>query len=67
MRMEQACLPTYSGPLPLDSARSLLVLTQLSDDAFTQDGPRDDVEYRDLGLAAATGGRIGAKQIRAIR
>ncbi|MBL8380227.1 MAG: cupin domain-containing protein, partial [Burkholderiales bacterium] len=29
--------------------------------------PRADVEYRDLGLAAATGGRIGAKHIRAIR
>ena len=60
-------MPSYSGPLSLDAARSLLLLTQCSDDAFTRDGPRADVEYRDLGLAAATGGRIGAKQIRAIR
>jgi hypothetical protein len=30
-------------------------------------GPRADNEYRDLGLAAASGGRIGAKHIRAIR
>ena len=32
-----------------------------------RDGPRADNEYRDLGLAAATDGRIGAKHIRAIR
>ncbi len=38
-----------------------------SDAAFTRDGPRADVEYRDLGWAAASGGMIGAKHIRAIR
>jgi mannose-6-phosphate isomerase-like protein (cupin superfamily) len=65
--MEQPALPSYSGPLSLDSARSLFALAQFSDDAFTRDGPRADVEYRDLGLAAATGGRVGARQIRAIR
>src|SRR6185369_16990826 len=31
-----------------------------------RDGPRADVEYRDLGRAAASGGMIGAKHIRAV-
>jgi mannose-6-phosphate isomerase-like protein (cupin superfamily) len=57
----------YAGPLPLADALSRLSLQPFSDAAFTRDGPRADVEYRDLGLAAATGGRIGAKHIRAIR
>ncbi len=55
----------YPGPLPLAEAKSQLHLSALSDAAFTSDGPRADVEYRDLGLAAATDGRIGAKHIRA--
>ncbi|MBL8807817.1 MAG: cupin domain-containing protein [Rhodospirillales bacterium] len=59
--------PRFAGPLALDRAQSLLALAKYSDAAFTRDGPRADVEYRDLGLAAATGGRIGAKHIRAIR
>ncbi len=58
--------PHYPGPLPLAEAKSALALAALSDAAFTRDGPRADVEYRDLGLAAATDGRIGAKHIRAI-
>ncbi len=59
--------PLYSGPLALDAAQSKLNLVEWSDDGFTRDGPRADVEYRDLGLAAATGGRIGAKHIRAFK
>ena len=58
--------PRYPGPLPLADALSALHLAEASDAAFTRDGPRADVEYRDLGLAAATGGRIGAKHIRAV-
>ncbi len=56
--------PRYDGPKLLSQA-----LTQLTrgDEAFTRDGPRADVEYRDLGWAAATGGAIGVKHIRAIR
>ncbi len=56
--------PRYDGPKLLSEA-----LTQLTrgEEAFTRDGPRADVEYRDLGWAAATGGAIGAKHIRAIR
>ncbi len=59
--------PRFAGPLPIARAQSLLALSKFSDAAFTRDGPRADVEYRDLGLAAASGGRIGAKHIRAIR
>ncbi len=58
--------PRYEGPLPLAQALSALSLVELSDAAFTRDGPRADVEYRDLGLAMATGGKVGAKHIRAV-
>ncbi|WP_293858206.1 cupin domain-containing protein [uncultured Alsobacter sp.] len=58
--------PQYDGPKALAEALSALSLVQFAEDGFTRDGPRADVEYRDLGLARATGGRIGAKHIRAI-
>jgi mannose-6-phosphate isomerase-like protein (cupin superfamily) len=57
----------YPGPLSLADAKTKLIVTRLTDDAFHREGPRANVEYRDLGLAAATGGRIGAKHIRAIK
>ena len=57
----------YEGPLALEHALSRFALCDASDAAFTRDGPRADVEYRDLGWSDATGGRIGAKHIRAIR
>ena len=59
-------LPGYAGPLDLANARSSFSLSEMQDSAFTRDGPRADVEYRDLQLAVATGGRLGAKHIRAI-
>ncbi|MBM3522103.1 MAG: cupin domain-containing protein [Alphaproteobacteria bacterium] len=59
--------PRYDGPRPLALALSKLALNQLAPEAFKREGLRADAEYRDLGLAAATGGRIGAKHIRAIR
>ncbi|MBI1773877.1 MAG: cupin domain-containing protein [Proteobacteria bacterium] len=59
--------PRYDGPLDLGHALSLLGSVPLTDANFVREGLRADVEYRDLGLAAATGGRIGAKHIRAIR
>ncbi|HVO88519.1 MAG TPA: cupin domain-containing protein [Casimicrobiaceae bacterium] len=58
--------PRYPGPLALAEAMSAFALSSAQDAKFTRDGPRADVEYRDLGLAAATGGRIGIKHIRAI-
>ena len=33
------------------------IMSSTSEEAFTRDGPRADNEYRDLGLAAASGGR----------
>ncbi len=57
----------YQGPLDLAHAHTRLNHVASSEAAFTRDGPRADNEYRDLGLAAASGGRIGAKHIRAIR
>lgn len=59
--------PRYDGPMTLATALSAYSLKSYSDADFTRDGPRADVEYRDLGLAAATEGRIGAKHIRALR
>jgi uncharacterized cupin superfamily protein len=58
--------PRYPGPLPLAQALSAFAIATASDATFTRDGPRADVEYRDLGLSAATGGRVGIKHIRAI-
>lgn len=56
--------PRYDGPRLL--AQALTSLAR-SDEAFTRDGPRADVEYRDLGWAAATAGAVGARHIRAVR
>ena len=56
----------YPGPLSLAAAKSKLLLTPLEDGRFQRDGPRANVEYRDLGMAEATDGRISAKHIRAI-
>ncbi len=56
----------YDGPLELARSLSAFALASGANAEFTRDGPRADVEYRDLGLAAATGGRIGIKHIRAI-
>jgi len=65
--MSQKDIPHYAGPLALAEALTRLSLVPMDQAAFHRDGPRADSEYRDLGLAAATGGRIGAKHIRAIR
>lgn len=59
--------PRYPGPLPLEQALSQFALCEAGGIPFTRDGPRADVEYRDLGWSSATSGKIGAKHIRAIR
>jgi len=51
----------------LADAKTKLVVTLLRNDALQRDGPRANVGYRDPGPAAATGGRIGAKHMRAIK
>jgi mannose-6-phosphate isomerase-like protein (cupin superfamily) len=57
----------YQGPLDLAQAHTKLKHVPASEEGFTREGPRADNEYRDLGLAEASDGRIGAKHIRAIR
>ena len=56
----------YAGPLELAQSLSAFALASAAGAQFTRDGPRADAEYRDLGLAAATDGRIGIKHIRAV-
>jgi uncharacterized cupin superfamily protein len=56
----------YEGPVDLAKALSAFALASAESATFSRDGLRADVEYRDLGLAAATGGRVGAKHVRAI-
>ena len=57
----------YPGPLSIADAKTKFVLVPLADDRFQREGPRSNVEYRDLGMAEASSGRIGAKHIRAIK
>jgi mannose-6-phosphate isomerase-like protein (cupin superfamily) len=59
--------PRYPGPLPAGAGLTALVHDDAAATPFTRDGPRADVEYRDLGWARASGGAIGAKHVRAIR
>lgn len=65
--MDSKRLPGYAGPRALGEALSALSLVPFDDAAFTRDGPRADSEYRDLGVAGATGGRVGMRHIRAFK
>jgi mannose-6-phosphate isomerase-like protein (cupin superfamily) len=58
--------PTYPGPKTLHTALSALHVERGERAVFQREGLRADSEYRDLGLAAATGGKLGVKHIRAI-
>ena len=58
--------PAYPGPKKLADALSAYRLQRGDAASFKREGLRPDSEYRDLGLAAATGGRLGLKHIRAI-
>jgi len=59
--------PRYDGPREL--AQSLTAFARMSapDATWNREGLREESEYRDLGLAAATKGRIGIKHIRALK
>ena len=59
--------PRYAGPRPAGCGLTDLLLVDHASAVFTRDGPRADVEYRDLGWSKASAGAIGAKHIRAIR
>src|SRR6185295_3982271 len=60
-------IPRYAGPKALAESLSAFARAGAPDARWNREGLRDDSEYRDLGLAAATGGRIGAKHIRALK
>jgi uncharacterized cupin superfamily protein len=59
--------PRYEGPRTLAESLSAFARMPARDARWHREGLRDDSEYRDLGLAAATNGRIGAKHIRALK
>ena len=60
-------VPRYPGPRLPGAGLTALLLTDSATTPFTRDGPRADVEYRDLGWAKASAGVIGARHVRAIR
>src|SRR4030095_8017405 len=59
--------PRYAGPKALAESLSAFFRASGSTAPWKREGLREDSEYRDLGLAAATGGRISAKHIRALK
>ncbi|MFB9127668.1 cupin domain-containing protein [Paraburkholderia dipogonis] len=59
--------PRYDGPRELAQALSAFARISAAEAPWNQEGLRADSEYRDLGLAAVTNGRIGAKHIRALK
>jgi mannose-6-phosphate isomerase-like protein (cupin superfamily) len=59
--------PRYDGPRELAAALTAFARMSAADARWDREGLRDDSEYRDLGLAAATGGRLGVKHIRALK
>jgi mannose-6-phosphate isomerase-like protein (cupin superfamily) len=65
--MSTEASPRYAGPRALAESLSQFARTSATDAKWNREGLRDDSEYRDLGLAAATGGRLGAKHIRALK
>ena len=65
--MSASAPPRYDGPRALAEALSAFARRSVEDARWDREGLRDDSEYRDLGLAAATNGRIGAKHVRALK
>lgn len=59
--------PRYAGPRSLAESLSPFARITAADAHWNREGLREDSEYRDLGLAAATNGRIGAQHIRALK
>ncbi len=56
----------YVGPLGLADAISAFSLVTLKDRPFKREAGKATTEYRDLGIAEATGGRVLMKHTRAI-
>ena len=53
--------PRYAGPRALAESLSAFARMSATDAQWNREGLRDDSEYRDLGLAAATRGPNGGK------
>ena len=58
--------PRYEGPRALAESLTDFARMRAADARWNREGLREDSEYRDLGLAAATDGRLGVKHIRAL-
>lgn len=56
----------YDGPRTLANAISGYSLVTLESEPFHKEGGKATTEYRDLGIAKATGGRVLMKHTRAI-
>jgi mannose-6-phosphate isomerase-like protein (cupin superfamily) len=65
--MSQTSSPRYDGPRALAESLSAFARMSAAGATWNREGLRDDSEYRDLGFAAATNGRIGIKHIRALK
>src|SRR5438034_9745880 len=59
--------PRYDGPRELAQSLTAFALMSVNGATWNREGLREDSEYRDLGLAAVTNGRIGLKHIRALK
>jgi mannose-6-phosphate isomerase-like protein (cupin superfamily) len=59
--------PRYDGPRRLDDAVCPYALATLDSAPFRREDDEATTESRDLGIAAATGGRVLMKHTRAIR
>jgi uncharacterized cupin superfamily protein len=59
--------PRYDGPRELAQSLTAVAYSSAAGATWNREGLREDSEYRDLGLAAVTNGRIGVKHIRALK
>ena len=67
MQQHNQGTPRYDGPRELAQSLTALAHMDATQAAWNREGLREDSEYRDLGLAAVTNGRIGVKHIRALK
>jgi len=65
--MSDESQPRYDGPREIAQSLSAFARASAADAEWNREGLRAESEYRDLGLAKATGGRIGVKHIRALK
>src|SRR6266498_2071711 len=65
--VDSSISPRYAGPRALAESLSAFARASAPDARWDREGLRDDAEYRHLGLAAVTNGRIGVKHIRALK